>query len=56
MYWFAIGGLIVLTLVWVDRMLHPRQPRPLHPVRDYAACFIFGVIVFGSPMWLLFGS
>lgn len=56
MYWFALGGMIVLTLITVDRMLHPRQARPRHPILDYAVCFAFGAVVFGSPMWLMFGS
>lgn len=56
MLWFTLGGIIILSMIWVDRMLHPRQKSPQHPVLDYGVCFVFGVVVLGSPMWLLFGS
>jgi len=56
MLWFALGGLIVLSMLWVDHMLHPRHATPRHPVIDYSVCFLFGAIVFGSPMWILFSN
>lgn len=56
MYWFVIGGLIVLTFIWVDHMLHPRHKSPRHPILDYSVSFVFGAIVFGSPMWLMFAN
>lgn len=61
MIWFFIGGLLMAVFFWVSIFFRTAaaggagRQGGQHPIQNSIFMFVVGAVVFGLPLWLIFG-